>query len=229
MMGQKRIKHRPGDIVNKGDLQAVMKNISASMKRYYVPFFLSLFLLVGSVIVAIVSPDILKKMTDTINAGSINKNIDMNAVMKYGITLISMFALSSISSFISGMVLTTVAMRYTEQLRREIIAKINNIPLKYFDSSSAGDIMSRLTNDVDTLGQSMQQTVATMVQSIFMLVGVLIAMFISSWKLALVCLATLPLVLVAVGFIVKIAGPWFKKRQDLIGDVEGVVEENYNG
>ena len=168
-------------------------------------------------------------MTDTINAGSINKNIDMNAVMKYGITLISMFALSSISSFISGMVLTTVAMRYTEQLRREIIAKINNIPLKYFDSSSAGDIMSRLTNDVDTLGQSMQQTVATMVQSIFMLVGVLIAMFISSWKLALVCLATLPLVLVAVGFIVKIAGPWFKKRQDLIGDVEGVVEENYNG
>ena len=118
MMGQKRIKHRPGDIVNKGDLQAVMKNISASMKRYYVPFFLSLFLLVGSVIVAIVSPDILKKMTDTINAGSINKNIDMNAVMKYGITLISMFALSSISSFISGMVLTTVAMRYTEQLRR---------------------------------------------------------------------------------------------------------------
>ena len=229
MMGQKRIKHRPGDIVNKDDLQAVMKNISASMKRYYVPFFLSLFLLVGSVIVAIVSPDILKKMTDTINAGSINKNIDMNAVMKYGITLISMFALSSISSFISGMVLTTVAMRYTEQLRREIIAKINNIPLKYFDSSSAGDIMSRLTNDVDTLGQSMQQTVATMVQSIFMLVGVLIAMFISSWKLALVCLATLPLVLVAVGFIVKIAGPWFKKRQDLIGDVEGVVEENYNG
>ena len=63
MMGQKRIKHRPGDIVNKDDLQAVMKNISASMKRYYVPFFLSLFLLVGSVIVAIVSPDILKKMT----------------------------------------------------------------------------------------------------------------------------------------------------------------------
>ena len=102
MMGQKRIKHRPGDIVNKGDLQAVMKNISASMKRYYVPFFLSLFLLVGSVIVAIVSPDILKKMTDTINAGSINKNIDMNAVMKYGISLISMFALSSIFSFISG-------------------------------------------------------------------------------------------------------------------------------
>ncbi len=215
--------------IDKKDLKPIMKNISVSMKKYFPLLIIAAILLIGSVVISVLSPDQLKKLTDTINQGAANKTIDLNEVTKIGIILVSMYVFSAISSFVSGFVMNIVSMRYTEQLRKQIIGKINRVPLRYFDSSSIGDVMSRLTNDVDQIGQSMQQSVSMLFQSIFMLVGVLIAMFVSSWQLSLVCVATLPLMLIVILFILKIAGPWFQKRQDMIGDVESVVEENYNG
>ncbi len=215
--------------LEKKDLSVIMKNISVSMRKYFPLMILSLFLLIGSVVISVLSPDWLKKMTDTINDGAASKNIDLTEIARIGTILVVMYVLSALCSFVSGLVMNIVSMRYTEQLRKQIIGKINRVPLRYFDSSSIGDVMSRLTNDVDQIGQSMQQSVTSFFQSVFMLVGVLIAMFISSWQLSLVCLATLPLMLIVILFILKIAGPWFQKRQDLIGDVESVVEENYNG
>ncbi len=215
--------------LEKKDLSVIMKNISVSMRKYFPLMILSLFLLIGSVVISVLSPDWLKKMTDTINNGAASKNIDLTEIARIGTILVVMYVLSALCSFVSGLVMNIVSMRYTEQLRKQIIGKINRVPLRYFDSSSIGDVMSRLTNDVDQIGQSMQQSVTSFFQSVFMLVGVLIAMFLSSWQLSLVCLATLPLMLIVILFILKIAGPWFQKRQDLIGDVESVVEENYNG
>lgn len=215
--------------IDKKDLKPIMKNISVSMKKYFPLLIIAAILLIGSVVISVLSPDQLKKLTDAINQGAANKTIDLNEVTKIGIILVSMYVFSAISSFVSGFVMNIVSMRYTEQLRKQIIGKINRVPLRYFDSSSIGDVMSRLTNDVDQIGQSMQQSVSMLFQSIFMLVGVLIAMFVSSWQLSLVCVATLPLMLIVILFILKIAGPWFQKRQDMIGDVESVVEENYNG
>ena len=211
------------------DLKLILSNISASMKKYLPLLIIALFLLIGSVVIAVLAPDQLKKLTDIINQGAANKNINLNDVKKFGLILVSMYVISAICTFVSGLTMNIVSMRYTEQLRKQIIAKINRVPLRYFDSSSTGDVMSRLTNDVDQIGQSMQQSVSTLFQSIFMIIGVLIAMFISSWQLALVCVATLPLMMIVIFFILKIAGPWFIKRQDMIGDVESVVEENYNG
>ncbi len=215
--------------IDKKDLKPIMKNISVSMKKYFPLLIIAAILLIGSVVISVLSPDQLKKLTDAINQGAANKTIDLNEVTKIGIILVSMYVFSAISSFVSGFVMNIVSMRYTEQLRKQIIGKINRVPLRYFDSSSIGDVMSRLTNDVDQIGQSMQQSVSMLFQSIFMLIGVLIAMFVSSWQLSLVCVATLPLMLIVILFILKIAGPWFQKRQDMIGDVESVVEENYNG
>ncbi len=211
------------------DLKLTLANISASMKKYLPLLIIAMILLIGSVIISVLAPDQLKKLTDIINQGAANKNINMNDVTKFGLILVSMYVISAICTFVSGLTMNIVSMRYTEQLRKQIIAKINRVPLRYFDSSSTGDVMSRLTNDVDQIGQSMQQSVSTLFQSLFMIVGVLIAMFISSWQLALVCVATLPLMMIVIFFILKIAGPWFIKRQDMIGDVESVVEENYNG
>ena len=211
------------------DLKLILANISSSMKKYLPLLIIALFLLVGAVVISVLAPNQLKKLTDIINQGAANKNINMNDVQKFALLLISMYIISAICTFVSGLTMNIVSMRYTEQLRKQIIAKINRVPLRYFDSSSTGDVMSRLTNDVDQIGQSMQQSVSTLFQSIFMIIGVLIAMFISGWQLALVCVATLPLMMIVVFFILKIAGPWFIKRQDMIGDVESVVEENYNG
>ncbi len=215
--------------IDKKDLKPIMKNISTSMKKYFPLLIIASILLIGSVVISVLSPDQLKKLTDVINQGAASKSIDLNEVTKIGIILVSMYVISAVSSFVSGLVMNIVSMRYTEQLRKQIIGKINRVPLRYFDSSSIGDVMSRLTNDVDQIGQSMQQSVSMLFQSIFMLIGVLIAMFVSSWQLSLVCVATLPLMLIVILFILKIAGPWFQKRQDMIGDVESVVEENYNG
>lgn len=215
--------------IDKKDLKPIMKNISTSMKKYFPLLIIASILLIGSVVISVLSPDQLKKLTDVINQGAASKSIDLDEVTKIGIILVSMYAVSAVSSFVSGLVMNIVSMRYTEQLRKQIIGKINRVPLRYFDSSSIGDVMSRLTNDVDQIGQSMQQSVSMLFQSIFMLIGVLIAMFVSSWQLSLVCVATLPLMLIVILFILKIAGPWFQKRQDMIGDVESVVEENYNG
>ena len=211
------------------DLKLILANISSSMKKYLPLLIIALFLLVGAVVISVLAPNALQKLTDIINQGAANKNINMNDVQKFALLLISMYIISAICTFVSGLTMNIVSMRYTEQLRKQIIAKINRVPLRYFDSSSTGDVMSRLTNDVDQIGQSMQQSVSTLFQSIFMIIGVLIAMFISGWQLALVCVATLPLMMIVVFFILKIAGPWFIKRQDMIGDVESVVEENYNG
>ncbi len=225
------MRHGPGKIekIEKKDLKHVFSNISASMRKYLPLLLIALILLIAGVVISVTAPDQLKVLTNTINDGAATKSIDLDKVKKYGLILVGMYLISATSTFFSGFIMNVISMRYTEQLRKQIIAKINRVPLRYFDSSSIGDVMSRLTNDVDQIGQSMQQSVSTLFQSVFMIIGVLIAMFISSWQLALVCVATLPLMMIVILFILKIAGPWFQKRQDMIGDVESVVEENYNG
>lgn len=224
---------RPGpakaEKIKSEDLKHIFSQISASMKKYLPILLIALILLISGVVISVTSPDQLKKLTDTINNGAATKSINLDDITKYGLILVSMYVCSAVCTFFSGFIMNIISMRYTEQLRKQIVAKINRVPLRYFDSSSIGDVMSRLTNDVDQIGQSMQQSVSTLFQSIFMIIGVLIAMFISSWQLALVCVATLPLMMIVILFILKIAGPWFQKRQDMIGDVESVVEENYNG
>lgn len=227
MMGNNRNAVR--EKLNSREMKTIMKNISVAMKKYLGLLIVSLVLLICSVVIAVLAPTVTKDLTDTISAGSAMKNIDMQEVFRFGITLVIMYVLSMFCSVISGMTITTVAMRYAQQLRKAICEKINRVPLRYFDTSSMGDVMSRLTNDVDQLGQSLQQTVSIFIQSFFMLFGVIIAMFVTSWQLALVCIATLPIMFLVIIFIVKLAGPWFIKRQTFIGEVEGVVEEDYNG
>lgn len=221
--------HAARERVTSAEKKAIMVKIFKALKKYLPIVITAMLLLVVSVVVAVLAPSVMKKLTDTITDGSAMKDIDLNAVTRFGLTLVIMYVLSALCSVISGMIITTVAMRYTQQLRKEISEKINRVPLRYFDSSSMGDVMSRLTNDVDQLGQSLQQTVSIAIQSVFMLVGVIIAMFATSWQLALVCIASLPIMALIIGFIVKFAGPWFIRRQDGIGEIEGTVEEDYNG
>lgn len=225
----RRNPHAARERVTIAEKKAIMVKISKALKKYLPIVITAMLLLVVSVVVAVLAPSVMKKLTDTITDGSAMKDIDLNAVTRFGLTLVIMYVLSALCSVISGMIITTVAMRYTQQLRKEISEKINRVPLRYFDSSSMGDVMSRLTNDVDQLGQSLQQTVSIAIQSVFMLVGVIIAMFVTSWQLALVCIASLPIMALVIGFIVKFAGPWFIRRQDGIGEIEGTVEEDYNG
>lgn len=216
----------------KADRKAYAKTIKGvlkTMKGYWWPIILSSVLLIIGVIVSILAPQFLKVLTDEIANHAGTHDIDLDKVAYYGIILAVMYAASFALTYISNALITWVSQKYSERLRTAISEKINKMPLKYFDDHQYGDTLSIVTNDVDQIGQSLQQSAASLVSSICMLIGVLIAMFVTSWQMALTVIASLPLMLLLLLMVTKLAMPLFKKRQDYIGKVNGIVEENFSG
>jgi ATP-binding cassette subfamily B protein len=160
---------------------------------------------------------------------SISRSIDIDKIWHIATVLIIFYSIIAFCSFSSGLIMNRVTQSYGKKLREEISEKINRIPLRYFDAHPYGDTLSIVTNDVDTITQSLQQSVTTLLQSITTLIGVLIAMFITNWIMAFTVFATLPLMLLNIGFITKLAIPQFMRRQKATGVVNGVVEENFSG
>ena len=219
----------PKDKMNIAQLKKSLGQIALSMKKYFPALLLCAVLILGYVVISVIAPDVLSSLTNVITTGSTGKNIDLDKITHYGIILLILYVSSALCNFLSGFVMTIIAQRYSQSLRKQVTEKINDVPLRYFDSRTTGDILSILTNDVDMISQSMQQSLSMLISSIFMLVGSIIAMFITSWQLALVCLATIPVILVIMVVILKLAGPQFMARQDQLGQLDGIVEENYNG
>ncbi|MBQ8141696.1 MAG: ABC transporter ATP-binding protein [Bacilli bacterium] len=213
----------------KGETKKNLKKILSSMKRYWVGMIIAAILLTGSVVIAIYSPQVTSTLTNVINDNALSRQVPLERVGQLAVLLLILYTSTMVFNFLSSYIMTTIAMRYSQMLRNQINEKINKIPLRYFDNNTIGDILSRLTNDVDMIAQSMQQSLSTMISSFFMLFGTLIAMLFTSWQMALVCIATLPVMGIVLGIILKVAGPKFLKRQALLGEVNGIVEENYNG
>ena len=202
--------------------------------KYYVPFFISIVLLVASVVFTILTPGTIRKLTNEISPvgktlvdGKFMVNLD--AVLGFAITLVIYIAIAFIAGVISGYILNTIIQKFSKDLRAQISHKINRMPLNYFDTTQTGDILSVITNDVDTLSTSLQNSVSMLVQSGVMLVGVFIAMFIACWQMALVVVCSLPIMLIIIALTFKKALPLFAKAQQSLGDVNATVEENYSG
>lgn len=215
--------------VSKEEMTKALKKLGLSMKKYYPAIIVATLFILGYVIISVIAPNVLSDLTNTITNGSAMQNIDMDKIAEYGIKLIILYISSMICSFVSGFIMTTISQRYSQNMRKEVTEKINNIPLNYFDSNTTGDILSILTNDVDMISQSFQQSLNMAISAIFMLIGSIIAMFVTAWQMALVAVCTLPVMVLILFIVLKFAGPQFKRRQDLVGETEGVVEENYNG
>ena len=203
--------------------------LAVSMKRYLPALILCLLFIIAYVVISVISPSVLSDLTNVITEGSTNQNIKMDEIAHYGIILAVLYVVSAFCNFASGFTMTTIAQRYSQNLRKQITEKINDIPLRFFDTNSTGDILSILTNDVDMISQSMQQSLSMLVSSVFMLIAVIIAMFVTSWQLALVCIATIPIMIAILALLLKFAGPQFLARQNQLGEINGIVEENYNG
>ncbi|MBE6136171.1 MAG: ABC transporter ATP-binding protein [Erysipelotrichaceae bacterium] len=205
-----------------------------AFRKYYVPFAFSIALLIVSVVFTILTPGTIRSLTNEISPvgkelvdGKFVVNFDN--VTRLAVTLVIYVAISFVTGFISGFILNTIIQKFSKDLRRDISAKINKMPLDYFDTTQTGDILSVITNDVDTLSTSLQNSVSMLVNSGVMLVGVIIAMFIASWQMALVVLASLPIMLIIVMLTFKRALPLFDENQRILGEVNAVVEENYSG
>ena len=211
--------------ITKKDLKKLFK----SLKPYFIFILVAMIFIITSVVLSILAPQYLSDLTNEMANNAISKSIDVDKIWHIATILIIFYAIIGFCSFTAGLIMNRVTQTYGKKLREEISLKINKMPLRYFDSHPYGDTLSIVTNDVDTITQSLQQSVTTLLQSVTTLIGVLIAMFVTNWIMALTVLASLPLMILNIGFITKLAVPQFMRRQKITGAVNGVVEENFSG
>ncbi len=214
---------------HKVDLGSNIGKIVKSLKPYYAQILVSFICISISVVISILAPQWLSKFTDEVTRGAATRSIDLSLVAHYAIILIVFYVSNAILGYISGFIMNTVTQKYSKGLRTALSNKINRMKLKYFDSHAYGDTLSTITNDVDQIGQSTQQAVTMMSQSVMMLAGVLIAMFLTKWQLALTVLASIPLVMMVLMFVMRLAMPQFQKRQKQVGELNGIIEETFTG
>ncbi len=221
--------HGHFDPNHKVDLKKNIAKLFKSFKKFYLQIFVSFICIAISVVISIIAPQFLSDLTDEITQNAGARAIHMDKILNISIILITFYVSNALLSFISGFIMNTITQRYCKDLRNDVTAKINRMKLKYFDAHVYGDTLSIITNDIDQIAQSMQQSITMLFQSILMIVGVLIAMFVTSWQMALAALAAIPVVMIILLFIMKIAMPLFVKRQKEVGEINGVIEENYTG
>lgn len=215
--------------------QNYLGQMARSFKKYYVPFAIAVVLLIVAVIFTILVPGSVQKLTNLVNpvgktpAADGTYAVDLTAVGVAGIRLAIYIAISFCANFIAGFILNTIIQKYSRDLREQISQKINKLPLNFYDTTQIGDILSVITNDVDTLGTSLQNSVNLLIQSGVQLVGVLIAMYLSNWQMATTVLISLPVMLFIILLTFRFAVPLFDKTQHVLGAVNAVVEENYSG
>lgn len=213
----------------KVDMKKNVARLMGSFRKYLPQLLISFICVSISVVISIVAPQFLKDLTNEITNGAAKGSIDLGKIGDIAIVLIVFYVSNALMTFVSGFIMSTISQRYCFDLRSDITNKINKMKLKYFDGHAHGDTLSIITNDVDQIGQSMQQSITMLFQSVLMLVGVLIAMFITSWQMALAALASIPVVMLVLAFIMKIAMPLFVRRQTEVGLINGIIEENFTG
>lgn len=200
--------------------------LGKSLKSFKWMIVVAIVFAIASTALNIISPTIIKNLGKVIIVGG--KNIDMSRVMHYGIVLICMYVGSGILNFLQGFIMAKVTAVVTKQYRTDISKKINRLPLKYFDNNQIGDTLSRVTNDVDTLGQSLANSLSSVISSVTMIIGAVIMMFVNSWLLTLVAFAIMPISIGLVFLIVKFSQKHFVKQQDDLGEINGQIEEIYS-
>jgi len=192
---------------------------------FYVAIIVSLILAVCGTICSIIGPDLLGDMTNVVYY---TYPIDMAQVAYYGIWLISLYGVSFIFNYIQGFIMAKIAVKVGQNMRSQISQKINRLPLKYFDTNSYGDTLSRVTNDVDTISQTLNQSLSSITTSITMLIGIFVMMLTISWELTLVSLVTIPLGMFLITLIIKKSQKYYKQQQQSLGDINGQVEEVFS-
>lgn len=197
-------------------------------KPYFPAIILALICAVGGTVFTLVGPDMLSEMTDAITQG-IMGSIDMKLVGNIALWLSAFYGASVVLSYLQGFVMATVTQKVSKSMRTDISVKINKLPLKYFDKTSYGDILSRVTNDVDTIGQTLNQSIGNLVSAVTLLVGSVIMMFVTNWIMALVAIGSSLLGFVIMILIISRSQKYFTQQQELLGDINGHVEEVYTG
>ena len=216
------------------DFKGTMKKLIRYMAIYKVQvFFVAVFAICGTIF-NIVGPKILGKATTEIFNGLVSKvsggdGMNFGKIGQILLTVLCLYVISAICSFVQGYLMTGVSQKTTYRLRREISEKINRMPMSYFDTKPVGEVLSRVTNDVDTLGQSLNQSATQMITSVTTLIGVFIMMLSINVWMTLAALLILPVSMFIIQTVMKHSQKYFQDQQSYLGKVNGQIEENFGG
>ena len=197
-------------------------------KKYIFLIFLAILFAAGGTIFTIIGPDKIGEMTTELQKGLYGA-VNLEAIKNVALILIAYYATSIILSYLQGYIMAVVTQKITKKMRSDISLKINKLPLKYFDSTNNGDILSRVTNDVDTIGQTLNQSIGSLVSAIVLFFGSIIMMFITNWIMALVAIGTSFIGFTFMVLITSRSQKYFVRQQKLLGDINGHIEEVYSG
>lgn len=216
------------------DFKGTMKKLMSYLANYKIAIFFVAVFAVGSTIFNIVGPKILGKATTEIFNGLVGKvsggnGINFGKIGQILLGLLFLYLCSALFSFVQGYIMTGISQKLTYRMRKEISEKINRLPVKYFDQMTHGEILSRITNDVDTLSQSLNQSATQVITSVTTIIGVLVMMISISPLMTLAALLILPISMGFISVIVKHSQRYFKSQQKYLGHVNGQVEEIYSG
>jgi ATP-binding cassette, subfamily B, multidrug efflux pump len=218
------------------NFQGTMITLLKYLKPYRVQLILALVLAIVSTVFTIIGPKLLGNATTKLFEGVVGKimhlpgaGIDFGYIGHILIILAALYVASAIFSYIMGYIMTSVSIKVTYDMRKKISEKINRLPIKYFDKKPYGEVLSHVTNDVDLISNTLNQSMFQMVTSVTTIIGVLIMMFTISWIMALVATFIVPLSMILVMMIIRRSQKYFRKQQDYLGHINGHVEEMYSG
>ncbi len=206
------------------DFRGTVKMLFFNLGKYKPLLIVAIIFAVLATILNIVGPRILNQLMTLIFQG----NYQISEITKFGLIILGIYLLASILNYFQGFCMSKVSVQLAKKMRSDIIRKINTLPLNYFDKHSYGDILSRVTNDVNTVGNTLQSTMSSLITSSITIIGIPIIMFTLNWQLTLVALLQLPIALITIFIVVKNNQKYFVKQQKYLGDVNGYIEENFS-
>ena len=218
------------------NFKGTMSKLLEYLKPYKLSILVVILFAIGSAAFTIVGPKILGKATTKLFEGLVSKvtgapgaAIDFTYIGNIVVLLLGLYILSAAFGIIQGYIISGVAQKVSYNFRKEIDEKINRMPLKYFDKTTHGEVLSRVTNDVDTVSQTLNQSMSQIITSVITIIGVFIMMLSISWQMTLVALLILPISMILIMAVVKRSQKYFKSQQEYLGHVNGQVEEIYSG
>lgn len=216
------------------DFKGTIKKLINYMGRYKIALLGVLIFAIGSTVFSIIGPKILGKATTELFNGLVAKisgsgGIDFTRIGQILLGLLGLYLLSAALSFVQGWIMTGISQKMSYRFREEISQKINRMPMKYFESRTVGEVLSRITNDVDTLGQSLNQSISQLITSVTTIIGVLVMMLSISPLMTLIALVILPVSAALIGIVVKFSQKYFVSQQKYLGKINGQVEEVFSG
>ena len=216
------------------NLKKSIKQLAQYIGKYKISIFIVMICAACSTVFNVAGPKILGKATTALSEGLMEKirgtgSIDFARIGTILLFVLGLYLMSALFSFIQGWIMTGVTQKVCYQLRKEISEKINRMPMKYFESRTYGEVLSRITNDVDTLGQGLNQSITTIITSVATLIGVLIMMLSISPLMTLIALVILPISMGLIGLVTKKSQKFFRAQQEYLGHINGQVEEVYGG